>query len=185
MRRRVFLAAAGATVGTAGCVGSSSPGRPFRVSVPGSDGSLPTRYTCDGAGESPPITVESVPEPVTALAVTVESNRDAIIEPVHWALWNVPADRAEIPAGLPRTTTVETLGDARQGQSSGPPGYDPPCPAPGATEEYRMQVYGLDAPLELSGGAPNDDALDAITAGAVVSQRFVRTHERPADADSE
>lgn len=181
MRRRSFLAAVGITVGTAGCVGSSSPGRPLRVSLPNSDGSLPARHTCDGTGASPAITVESVPDPVAALAVTAESNRDAIIEPVHWALWNVPVDRPTIPAGLPRTETVDTLGGARQGQSAdGSPGYDPPCPSPGTTEEYRFQVYGLDAPLELPGGAASDDALDAITAAAVVSQRFVRTYERPA-----
>ncbi|WP_284010247.1 YbhB/YbcL family Raf kinase inhibitor-like protein [Haloarcula pelagica] len=184
MRRRSLLAAVGTALGTAGCVGSSSPGRPLRVSLPGSDGRLPTRYTCDGAGESPPITVESVPEPVSALAVTAESNRDAIIEPVHWTLWNVPADRTEIPAGLPRTATVDDLGGARQGRSGGPPGYDPPCPATGGTEEYRFQVYGLDAPLELAGGTANDDALDAISAATVASQRFVRTYERPADDES-
>ncbi|MFC7077057.1 YbhB/YbcL family Raf kinase inhibitor-like protein [Haloarcula halophila] len=185
MRRRSFLAAVGTAMGTAGCVGSSRPRQPFRVSLPGSDGTFPVRHTCDGAGESPAIAVESVPEPVVALAVTAESNRDAIIEPVHWTLWNVPADREEIPAGLPRTATVETLGGARQGQpSNGSPGYEPLCPPPGGTAEYRFQVYGLDASLELPGGAAHDDALDAITAAAVASQRFVRAYERPADAES-
>ncbi|MFC6974260.1 hypothetical protein ACFQL1_05655 [Halomicroarcula sp. GCM10025709] len=75
-------------------------------------------------------------------------------------------------------------GGARQGRSGGPPGYDPPCPATGGTEEYRFQVYGLDAPLELAGGTANDDALDAISAATVASQRFVRTYERPADDES-
>ncbi|WP_254272081.1 YbhB/YbcL family Raf kinase inhibitor-like protein [Haloarcula marina] len=185
MRRRRLLATVGTALGaTAGCAGQGqTDGQPFSVSFPG-DERLPTRYTCDGAGESPLITVESVPEPVEAVAVTAEANRDAIIEPVLWTLWNVPADRREIPAGLPRTASLDSLGGARQGRSGGDaPGYAAPCPARGATQDYRFQVSALDSPLDLPGGTANDDALDAISAATVASQRFVRTYERPADAE--
>ncbi|MBX0323775.1 YbhB/YbcL family Raf kinase inhibitor-like protein [Halomicroarcula sp. F13] len=185
MRRRRLLAAVGTALGaTAGCAGAEPEGTPFRVTVPGEDDRLPARYTCDGAGESPPVTVESVPEPVESVAVTVESDRTAIIEPVLWTLWNVPADRREIPAGLPQTATVDSLGGARQGQpEGGSPGYVAPCPSPGQTKEYRVQVYGLDAPLSVPGGTKHDDAMDAISAATLASRRFVLSYERPADTE--
>jgi len=176
-----------ATVGTAlsataGCASSESDGRPLRVSDPGDDGRFPTRATCDGVGESPAITIEAVPEAAESIAVTLESSRSAIIEPVLWTLWNVPADRSEIPAGLPKRATVDSLADARQGQpDAGEPGYDVPCPTAGQTKEYRLQVYALESMLDVPGGTKHDDALDAISAATLASQRFVLTYERPAD----
>lgn len=183
MRRRRLLATVGTAVSAAaGCASSEGDGQPLRVSPPADDGRLPARYTCDGVGESPPISLESVPEAAESVAVTVESGRSAIIEPVLWTLWNVPADRRGIPAGLPTRATVDSLGDARQGQADGAePGYEVPCPTAGQTKEYRLQVYALESMLAVPGGAKHDDAMDAISAATLASQRFILTYERPAD----
>jgi len=183
MRRRRVLATVGTALSaTAGCASSQGDGRPLRVSLPTDDDRFLSQYTCDGTGESPPIGVESVPGPTESVAVTVESGRTAIIEPVLWTLWNVPADRRGIPSGLPNRATVASLGGARQGQpEGGNPGYESPCPSPGQTKEYRFQVYALDSTLSVPGGAKHDDAMDAISAAALASQRFVLTYERPAN----
>ncbi|MBV0925126.1 YbhB/YbcL family Raf kinase inhibitor-like protein [Halomicroarcula limicola] len=182
MRRRRLLATAGATLGAlSGCVSRADESRPLRVDGPGEDDHLPARYTCDGAGVSPPFAIQHVPEPTAGLAIVAESNRDAIIEPVRWALWNVPSDRARIRGGLPRKRVLDGLGGARQGLApDGEPGYAAPCPAAGTTQSYRFQVYALERRLDLPPDVKNDDALDAINAATLSSARFVLRYDRPA-----
>jgi Raf kinase inhibitor-like YbhB/YbcL family protein len=169
--------------GVAGCTGTADEGVPaFQVSSPGlSDGSaLSARFTCDGAGMSPPFDIDRVPDPTAALAVTAEYDRGPLSEPVFWTLWNVPADIGRIPAGLPRTASVSSLDGARQGrQSSADPGYEPPCPPRGQPYEHRFQVYALSESLAVEGGTENDDAAEAIGNAVLASRRFTVTYTRP------
>ncbi|WP_276272787.1 YbhB/YbcL family Raf kinase inhibitor-like protein [Haloarcula litorea] len=180
MRRRRLLATVGTALGaTAGCV-TGGESQPLTVAGPGEDGRLPARHTCDGAGASPAFAVERAPDPTAALAVVAESNRDAIIEPVLWTLWNVPADRAEIPAGLPRVAVLDALDGARQGVApDGEHGYAAPCPPADTTQSYRFQVYALETTLDLPTDVANDDALEAINGATLASQRFVLDYRRP------
>jgi Raf kinase inhibitor-like YbhB/YbcL family protein len=144
------------------------------------DGTLAPRFTCAGAGRSPPFDIERVPEPTAALAVTAEYDRGPLSEPVFWTLWNVPADIERIPAGLPRTASVTSLGDARQGrQSSADPGYEPPCPPRGQPYEHRFQVYALSESLSVAGGTDNEDAAEAIGNAVLASRRFTVDYTRP------
>src|SRR6056297_849016 len=184
MRRRQLVTALGtATVGwLAGCAGSSdeTPGA-FRVSSPPleSSGSLPERFTCYGVGESPPFVVERVPDPTAALAVTAEYDSGGITDPVFWTLWNVPADVERIPAGVPRTATVDSLDGARQSRpEGGDVGYQPPCPQPGQRYTTRFQVYALGERLEAEGGTDHDTATEAIGDAVLASRRFTLDYER-------
>jgi Phospholipid-binding protein len=184
MRRRALLAATGTALGAglAGCGETTGEGAPrFRVSSPALfDGStLPTRFTCDGAGDSPPFEINSVPEPTAALAVTAEYNRGPLSEPVFWTLWNVPAGVDRIPAGLPRTETVPSLDGARQGHQQGAEsGYEPPCPPGGESYEHRFQLYALGERLSAAGGTVNDDATEAIGNAVLASRRFTVEYTR-------
>ncbi|MDS0258845.1 YbhB/YbcL family Raf kinase inhibitor-like protein [Haloarcula sp. S1CR25-12] len=189
MRRRQLLGTLGTAVagGVAGCGESaqSTPGA-FRVSSPAleSGGKLPARFTCDGAGRSPPFVLDRVPEPTAGLAVIAEYDRGIINEPVFWTLWNVPPETERIPAGLPRTGTVESLGGARQGRpEGGEVGYEPPCPPTGQPYEHRFQVYALGETVDVAGGTDHDTAGEAIGDAVLASARFTVDYERtPAPA---
>jgi Raf kinase inhibitor-like YbhB/YbcL family protein len=189
MRRRALLTAVGTALagGVAGCAGTADD-REAAFAVASSplaaEGELPARFTCAGAGESPPFTIERVPEPTAALAVTAEYDRGPLDEPVFWTLWNVPADVGRIPAGLPRTGSLASLDGARQGrQPGGDPGYEPPCPPRGQPYEHRFQVYALGETISLDGGVTNDDAAEAIGNVVLASRRFTVDYTRPpADA---
>jgi len=186
MRRRRVLATLASAATTAGCVTTSTESEPafLATSPPLEDGGqLPERFSCDGAGVSPPFVVESVPDEVTALAVVAQFDLGVINNPVFWTLWNVPSDRGEIPAGLPRGETVERLDGARQGRQQGvDPGYDPVCPPPGDSATHWFEVYGLENDLAVEGGAVHDDAVDAIESEAVASSRITLSYARPADS---
>jgi len=190
MQRRRLLTTLGTAVavGAAGCAGGSERTTPaFRASSPVMDdgGTLPAAFTCDGAGRSPPLSVERVPEPTAALAVTAEADLGPINEPVFWSLWNVPADTERIPEGVPRTGTVDSLGGARQGRrEGGEVGYSAPCPPPGATVELRFQVYALREELDAD-AATHDAVVEEIGRTVLASTRITVTYQRPAETTTE
>ncbi|MBX0303306.1 YbhB/YbcL family Raf kinase inhibitor-like protein [Halomicroarcula sp. F24A] len=186
MRRRRFLRTVGpvAAGAVAGCVGESeeTPGL-FKVSSPELDpgGSLPERFTCYGAGESPPFKIERVPDPTETLAIVAEYDSGGITDPIFWTLWNVPPDTERIPAGLPRSSTVQSLGGAAQGRpEGGEVGYEPPCPQPDQPYTNRFQVYALGETLDVAGGTDHDTASEAIGDAVLASRRFTVDFERTA-----
>ncbi|WP_277541324.1 YbhB/YbcL family Raf kinase inhibitor-like protein [Haloarcula laminariae] len=184
MRRRTWVTALGAAgLGAlAGCAESADETpEEFEVSSPelAADGSLPNRFTCYGAGDSPPFVIDRVPTPTEGLAVVAELDSGGITDPVFWTLWNVPADTNRIPADLPRTPTLPSLGDARQGRpEGGDTGYEPPCPELGQSYTVRFQVYALGARLDAEGGTDHDTATEAIGDAVLASRRFTADFER-------
>ncbi|WP_262174576.1 YbhB/YbcL family Raf kinase inhibitor-like protein [Haloarcula laminariae] len=186
MNRRRVLQAAGGSLSTlfAGCTSRSEGGKPSLVvtsSALQSGGSLPTRFTCDGAGDSPPFRIEQTPGPTASLAIVSEYDRGPLNEPVFWSIWNVPPETTDIPSGIPRTPTVANLGGARQGrQRGGEVGYKPPCTPPGQSYEHRFQVYALGEMLDLEAGTKHDDSVEAIGSAALASRRFTVTLQRSA-----
>lgn len=186
MRRRQVLTTVGATVAgvSAGCAEDTDAAEEppaFVVDTPVADrgGSLPVRFTCDGEGRSPPLVFERIPDPTAALAVTVEVDIDTLDQRLLWSLWNVPPETERVPAGLPRTSTVGTLGDARQGrQRGGEVGYKPTCPPPGRAYDHRIDVYALSERLDVAGGATHDDATEAIGSAVLASDRITLTYRR-------
>ena len=167
MRRRDVLALAPMTL-TAGCtIGGEPPsGDSFRLSIPGLDGrNFPQQYTCDGAGESPPLRIEGVPEPATSIAVAGEWLRSYTPRTI-WLLWGLPADDPlDIPAGVPGDPRVDGAIDAVQGLNDEREiGYRPPCHETPDDQEYRIIAYGLPEPLGLDPGADRDEFDSAIEA---------------------
>ncbi|MFB6141015.1 MAG: YbhB/YbcL family Raf kinase inhibitor-like protein [Halosimplex sp.] len=141
-------------------------------------GTIPKKYTGAGEDVSPPLTVESVPEGASTLAVVLE-DPDANGY-VHWLIWNVPADRTEIPEGVPQTETVDSLGGARQGTNNfGEIGYRGPLPPKGdGPHTYRFTVYAVDGTLDLAAGAGRGKLGSALEGRVVDRYRFTAEFER-------
>ena len=181
MRRRTLLQTGGTALalGLAGCITQSSSGGSLATSSSAltDGGQIPRRFSCDGQGISPPLTIESTPDATAALAVVARSTVGILDNPTLWTCWNVPADTTEIPAGLPRTETLGSLGDARQGTAGdGKPGYRPLCPPPNQPYTHWVQVYALDAVLDTAAGTKNDDALEAIEGAQIASDRITASY---------
>ena len=113
-----------------------------------SGGSIPSRYTCDGAGTSPPLEWTGGPSP-GAYILVVDDPDAPNGDFVHWTVFG-PVSSRRFPEGAapPEATQgVNSLGHAR---------WDPPCPPRGdPPHRYRFTIYvagvlgspGPDAPI--------------------------------------
>ncbi len=153
----------------AGCGGGSRPD--LRVEAPASvavtspafrDGEdVPARFTCDGAGTSPPLTWSATAGAARSWALVVDDPDAPGGTYVHWVVLDVPAATRSVgPGAVPG-------GGVQADNSAGDAGYAPPCP-PSGRHRYRFSVYGLSAPTGLPEGAALSDALAAIESAAVV-----------------
>ena len=111
----------------------------MRLSSPAfaANGLIPAKYTCDGAGGSPPLQISGVPAGSRALAVIVyDPDVPKSIKPdgrySHWVLWNLPS-------------TISAIEEHRSGgvSENGRAGYIPPCP-PNGEHRYIFQLFALD-----------------------------------------
>jgi Raf kinase inhibitor-like YbhB/YbcL family protein len=117
------------------------------------NGPIPIKYTCDGEGISPPLSISGFPEATRTLVLLVDDPDASRGTYDHWVAYDIPVTMA-IPEG------VTTLGTAGR-NSSGATGYQPPCP-PSGTHRYFFTVYAMSEPLGLGPAATKPEVLDAI-----------------------
>ncbi|AOZ04028.1 phosphatidylethanolamine-binding protein [Cupriavidus sp. USMAHM13] len=132
---------------------------------------LPQRFSCDGAGVSPPLDWSGVPAGTRSLALVIE-DPDAP-DPaaprmtwVHWILYDLPPDTAGLPeavsaAGLPPGTRQGSNGWQRTG-------YGAACP-PVGRHRYFHRLYALDVVLP-DLGTPDRSALERAMQGHVLAE---------------
>lgn len=165
MRRREVLATVPiAAIG--GCtIGGEPPDRDgFELSLPSTeDDNLPQRYTCDGAGDSPPLRIDRVPAEATSIAIIGEWLRSYTPRTI-WLLWGLSAEESlELPAGLPNDPRLDSLGEAVQGQNDERSiGYRPPCHETPDHQEYRFIAFALPEEPDLTPGDDRDAFDSAI-----------------------
>jgi len=104
------------------------------------NGSIPSKYTCDGQGTNPPLQIAGVPAGSRSLALIVyDPDVPKSIKPdgrySHWVLWNI-------------ATGTSAIEEHRSGgiSENGRSGYIPPCP-PNGEHRYIFQLFALDKSL--------------------------------------
>jgi Raf kinase inhibitor-like YbhB/YbcL family protein len=122
---------------------------------------LPQRYTCHGAGISPPVTWAGAPAQAKSFALVVDDSSAPNTPYIYWLVFNIGPTATDIQEGnmLPPGAEVAQ-------NSAGTAKYDPPCPT-GAPHGYRFTVYALDQMLNLAPGAPVQDAWTEIAAATI------------------
>lgn len=125
------------------------------------NGTIPSQYTCDGNGMSPPLTISGVPQTAQSLALTVV-DIDAPRGPfTHWTMWNIPTNATEFSVG-------ENISFSQGMTSAGKIGYKSPCP-PSGTHRYFFTLYALDTVLNL-GQNTTRDVLEQTIAGHILDK---------------
>lgn len=136
----------------------------------GDSAAIPTKYTCEGADASPPLSWKGAPATTKSYALIVDDPdapdpKAPKMTYVHWVLYDIPAsvmgiDDAKwnsLPAG-----TREGTNDWRR------TGWGGPCP-PIGRHRYYFKLYALDTVLgDL--GKPSKSALMAAMEGHIVAQ---------------
>ena len=129
---------------------------------------IPKKFTCSGAGVSPPLRWVNPPHRVQCFALIVDDPDAPLGTFTHWLIWNIPAGSTDLSEGLPRKTALEN--GVQQGTNDfNRIGYGGPCPPAGKPHRYFFRLFALDAPLDVRPGATRSE-LDRAMAGRIIAQ---------------
>ncbi len=152
------------------------------------DEKLDVKFTVEGEDLSPPLSWSETPPGTKSFALICDdpdapSPQRPAAEPwVHWVIFNIPANRTELPQGVSREPEPSETPGARQGLNSWPSenvGYRGPAPPPGSGQHrYFFKLYALDAMLELNPGATKQQLLEAMSGHVLGEGRLVGVYER-------
>ena len=139
-------------------------------------GVIPTQYTCNGAGESPPLAWTGVPENAKSLAVIFEDPDAPSGNFVHWVVYNIPATKK----GMNGKKAGRLFpGGGEEGMNgAGKMGYLGPCPPPGSPHHYHFKLFALDTNLNLGLQPDSKSVRDAMKDHVIASTQFVGMFSR-------
>jgi Raf kinase inhibitor-like YbhB/YbcL family protein len=141
-------------------------------------GEIEKKFTCDGADTSPELAWAAPPVTTQSFALIVV-DRDSLFgfSFVHWVLYDLPAEKRELPEGLPKQ---EQLPDgSRQGQNDfDKTGYVGPCPPGTSAHRYVFALYALDARLNLPAEATRRQVENALKGHILARGELIGRYRR-------
>jgi Raf kinase inhibitor-like YbhB/YbcL family protein len=163
MRRSVLALAALALAGCGGgeTVKGSAPKAPDAITLTSpaftEEGTIPRRFTCDGAQKSPPLRWSGVPAGSAELALLMEDPDAPEGTFVHWVV-------VHIPSGVRTLETGKVPAGAKQlEQSFGKRSYGGPCPPEDdPPHHYVLTLYSLERRLPVEDDAAPDEVRDKL-----------------------
>jgi|SRR5579885_789465 Raf kinase inhibitor-like YbhB/YbcL family protein len=123
------------------------------------EGSIPSKYTCDGENINPPLHIDNVPAGTKSLALIMDDpdvprhlRSDGMYD--HWVVFNIPPDTHDIQEGHEPSGThgANTAGSTK---------YIGPCP-PDREHRYFFKLYALDTKLSLPAKSTKKDVEKAM-----------------------
>ncbi len=144
------------------------------------NGTIPSKYTCEGPDVSPPLSWSGSPAGTKSFALIVDDPdapdpRAPKMTWVHWVLYNLPASTSGLPEAVQKNAlpagTREGLNDWKR------TGYGGPCP-PIGRHRYFFKLYALDAALP-DLGTPTKAQLEKAMQGHLLAQvELIGTYEK-------
>lgn len=135
------------------------------------NGSIPSKYTCDGANISPPLGWTGAP-PGTKSFVLIVDDPDAPSKVwTHWVVYNISPTTVECREGKVPIGSLQGVNDF------GKVNYGGPCP-PSGTHRYFFKLYALDTLLTLEEGATKQQVEKAIKPSILAEAHLVGTYSR-------
>jgi len=193
-----FAAACGksrsSTTDTAAVV--TNIGRPRVEAVPGSpmnlpfnltssafdpNGSIPTKYTCEGTNISPPLVWVGAPSGVTKSFALIVEDPDAPdpAKPTrvftHWVAYNIPATTTRLAENASRKSMP--AGSAQGKNDGNKQGYMGPCP-PIGRHRYFFKMFALDTVLAGLNNPTKADLERAIQGSVVGTGELIGTYQK-------
>jgi hypothetical protein len=135
------------------------------------DGAIPSKYTCDGEGISPPLAWAGVPDDARSLAILVDDPDSEGRPFLHWLVSDLPPELHNLDEGaaVPHEAQVAE-------SDAGNMSYYGPCPVTG-NHHYHFHVYALDTVL---GHQPEsrDEFLSSIEGHILDEGELIGTYQR-------
>ncbi len=147
-------------------------------SVMSSGESLPTTYTCDGDGTSPPLTWSGTPEGTTEYALVMHHEVAPDDSHWYWVMYDIDKDtlglNANENAGTLGTNSVNALNE-----------YSPPCSQGPGIKAYTFTLYALSQSPDFSSSSSvdRDTLLTAIEDITLESVELSVNYERYSDVN--
>jgi Raf kinase inhibitor-like YbhB/YbcL family protein len=134
---------------------------------------LPAKYTCDGAGMNPPLSIDNIPANAKTLAIILEDPDATGGTFTHWILYNLDPTIKNIP---------ENSSGGAQGENDfGNPGYGAPCPVQNSgVHHYTFKVLALDEEIDFPSGTivRRSDFDNGINGHVVGSGQLIGTYSK-------
>jgi Raf kinase inhibitor-like YbhB/YbcL family protein len=184
VRRQAQLLGSAAVVGSAAVMGSAAVlcgchehegGAAMTLRVTSSsfdhEGQIPTKYSCEGADQSPPLSWSGVPAGAKSLALIVDDPdapdpKAPKMTWVHWVLYNIPPTTTALAEAV---ASGQLPPGTREGRNDWKrTGYGGPCP-PIGRHRYFHKLYALDTVLP-DLGQPDKPALEHAMSGHILAQ---------------
>jgi Raf kinase inhibitor-like YbhB/YbcL family protein len=144
------------------------------------NGSIPTKYTCEGANISPPLEWSGAPANTKSFALIVEDpDAPDPAKPTrvvsHWVAYNIPATTTKLAenaskAGMP-------AGSAQGSNERGDPAYMGPCP-PIGRHRYFFKLFALDTVLTGLTNPKKADLQKAMQGHIVGTAELIGTYQK-------
>ncbi len=139
---------------------------------------IPSKYTCDGEGISPPLEIKDVPKNAKSMVLIMDDpDIPAFVKEKynidvwdHWILFNIPTGTAKIEEGK---NPNGILGVNSRGNNS----YGGPCP-PDAQHRYFFKLFALDVMLSLKEGAIKKEIIAAMQTHILAEAELMGLYER-------
>jgi Raf kinase inhibitor-like YbhB/YbcL family protein len=139
-------------------------------------GTIPAKYTCDGADVSPPLAWSGVPAGTAGFALIIEDPDAPSGDFTHWLVYDLPAHATGLPEQVPNEPTLDS--GARQGRNDFKRlGYGGPCP-PRGEHRYVFTLFALDAMLGLPPEASKRDLRAAMAGHVLTEARLMGRYQR-------
>jgi len=154
----------------------------FRISSPAfaPNGTIPSKYTCEGADISPPLEWSGAPDGTRSFALIVDDpDAPDPAKPqrvyVHWVVYNIPVTAAKLAenaasTGLPHGAMHGTNDWGKQT-------YGGPCP-PIGRHRYFFKLYALDAELKGLNNPTKAQLEKAMKGHALENTQVIGTYEK-------
>jgi Raf kinase inhibitor-like YbhB/YbcL family protein len=127
----------------------------------GEGDTIPKKHTCEGEDVSPQLSWSGVPSEAKNLVMICDDPDAPVGTWVHWVLFGIAPDVAELAEGVPDGESV--LGGAMHGRNDfGNLGYGGPCPPPGPAHRYYFKLYAVANEPVINPGATKAEVMAAI-----------------------
>lgn len=135
------------------------------------NGTIPSKYTCDGADGNPPLSFDNIPGESKSLALIVDDPDAPRGTWVHWVVWNIgPGTKMIAENSVPNGAHLGTNDFRKQG-------YGGPCP-PSGTHRYFFKLYALDTSLSLKAGATKSQLEEAMNGHILGRSELIGLYRR-------
>lgn len=138
-------------------------------------GVLPARFSCKGAGLSPPLSWQGAPAETKCFALICDDPDAPRGNFVHWVLYDLPANVTALPEGIKSAGQLPSGAKAGKNDSLSGAIFVPACP-PAGEHRYFFRIYASGRPTNLKPGARKEELIKAmgghILAEAQIMARF-------------